>query len=349
MPSRGVNHFFRMTRDLTTSEIDRQNILNNHYALQEVQTAIGLQGVVFEGEIKFTRQQLASFFGVTERTIGNCLKKNESELQKNGYDVLRGNRLKMFALAFKQTFVEEINFLHTRNVGIFNFRAFINLAMLLSRSLVAREVRSLVLDIVIDTINKRTGGNTKYINQRDEDFIYNLLQNKDYHRELVEALRDCVDLGNIKYVIYNDKIYRSVFREDADEYRRILKLSMEDDERNTMYSEVLDIIASFEAGFADELQQEFAQRGHKLTQPETDAIYARFERQRLWQPLLNKARSKMASRDLCFRDALHDKLVDYVDAVSSEDFDRFIGDKSMELSERLEGYIAALQRLKDRT
>lgn len=62
MPSRGVNHFFRMTRDLTTSEIYRQNILNNHYALQEVQTAIGLQGVVFEGEIKFTRQQLASFF-----------------------------------------------------------------------------------------------------------------------------------------------------------------------------------------------------------------------------------------------------------------------------------------------
>lgn len=329
--------------------MQEKNDVGSHYALQEVQTAIGLQGVEFEGEIKFTRQQLASFFGVTERTIGNCLKKNESELQKNGYDVLRGNRLKMFALAFKQTFVKEINFLHTRNVGIFNFRAFINLAMLLSRSLVAREVRSLVLDIVIDTINKRTGGNTKYINQRDEDFIYNLLQNKDYHRELVEALRDCVDLGNIKYVIYNDKIYRSVFREDADEYRRILKLSMEDDERNTMYSEVLDIIASFEAGFADELQQEFAQRGHKLTQPETDAIYARFERQRLWQPLLNKARSKMASRDLCFRDALHDKLVDYVDAVSSDDFDRFIGDKSMELSERLEGYIAALQRLKDRT
>ena len=92
------------------------------------------------------------------------MKKNESELQKNGYEVLRGNRLKIFALEFRQTFVEEINFLHTRNVGIFNFRAFINLAMLLSRSPVAREVRSLVLDIVIDTINKRTGGKTKSLN-----------------------------------------------------------------------------------------------------------------------------------------------------------------------------------------
>ena len=124
--------------------------------------------------------------------------------------------------------------------------------MLLTKSERAREVRSLVLDIVIDTINKRTGGNTKYINQRDEDFVYNILNNKDYHKELVYALRDYVDLGNVKYILYNDKIYRSVFKEDADEYRRILKLSKEDDERNTMYSEVLDLIASYEAGFAEE-------------------------------------------------------------------------------------------------
>ena len=199
MPSRSMNYNFIMVKDLTTSEIDRQNILNNSYALTAVQEAIGLQGVIFEGEIKFTRQQLAIFFGVTERTIGNCLKRNESELQKNGYEVLRGNRLKTFKLAFEDSFVKEINFLHkTRNVGVFNFRAFINLAMLLSRSDVAREVRSLVLDIVIDTINKRTGGNTKYINQRDEDFIINLLQNQDYHKEFVNALRECVDLGNIK-------------------------------------------------------------------------------------------------------------------------------------------------------
>ena len=70
--------------------------------------------------------------------------------------------------------------------------------MLLSKSERAREVRSLVLDVVIDTINKRTGGNTKYINQRDEDFVFNLLNNRDYHKEMVLALRDCVDLGNIK-------------------------------------------------------------------------------------------------------------------------------------------------------
>ena len=336
-------------KDLTTSEIARQNVLNNKYALEEMQRAIGMRGVVFEGELKFTKQQLSSFFEVSDRTINSCLTKNEKELRNNGYEVIEGNRLKDFKLAFCRDGDKEVNFLIKSNkLGLFNFRAFINIAMLLSKSERAREVRSLVLDIVIDTINKRTGGNTKYINQRDEDFVFNLLNNKDYHKEMVLALRDCVDLGNIKYLLYNDKVYRSVFREDADEYRKVLKLSNEDDERNTMYSEVLDLIASYEAGFADELRKESSLLERKLTQVETDALYAKFEQQRLWVPLVNKARSKMASRDLCFRDALHDNLTEYIGAVSTDDFERFIGDKSMELSQRLENYIEALKRLKER-
>lgn len=336
-------------KDLTTSEIARQNVLNNKYALDEVQRIIGLRGIIFEGEIKFTKQQVASFFEVSERTINSCLVRNDQELRKNGYDVISGNRLKIFKLDFLDFDDKEVNFLIKSNkLGIFNFRAFINIAMLLSRSERAREIRSLVLDIVIDTINKRTGGNTKYINQRDEDFIFNLLNNRDYHKEMVLALRDCVDLGNIKYLLYNDKVYRSVFKEDADEYRKVLKLSNEDNERHTMYAEVLDLIASYEAGFADELRKEYVRLGRKLTQSETDILYTNFEQQRLWVPLVNKARSKMASRDLCFRDALHANLTEYIGAVSSEDFDRFIGDKSMELSKRLETYIAALKRLKNR-
>lgn len=336
-------------KNLTTSEIARQNVLNNKYAIEEVQKAIGLRGVVFEGEIKFTKQQLSSFFEVSDRTINSCLAKNEKELRNNGYEVIDGNRLKDFKLVLRKDDDREVNFLIKSNkLGIFNFRAFINIAMLLTKSERAREVRSLVLDIVIDTINKRTGGNTKYINQRDEDFVFNLLNNKDYHKEMVLALRDCVDLGNIKYLLYNDKVYRSVFKEDADEYRKVLKLSNEDDERHTMYSEVLDLIASYEAGFAEELRKEYLRLGRKLTQTETDQLYTKFEQQRLWVPLVNKARSKMASRDLCFRDALHANLTEYINAVSPDEFERFIGDKSMELSQRLENYIEALKRLKER-
>lgn len=338
-----------MNKDLISSKIARENVLNNRYAIKEMQKAVGLKGVLFEGEYKLTKKQIASFFEVSERAINSCIKSHEDEIRNNGYDVISGDALKGFRTAFLKSFGKEVNFPTKVTVlGIFNFRAFINIAMLLDKSDRAKEVRSLVLDIVLDTINTRTGGNTKYINQRDEDFVLNLLQSVDYHCELLDALNEYVDLGRIKYMIYNDKVYKSVFKENAEEYRKILKLNSEDDERHTMYSEVLDLIASYETGFADELKQESTRLGRKLTQEETDSIYSRFEQRRLWVPLVNKARAKMASRDLCFRDALHANLAEYISAVPAEDFDRFIGDKSMELSQRLENYIAALRRLKER-
>lgn len=67
-----------------------------------------------------------------------------------------------------------------RQLGLFDFRAFLNMAMLLSESEKARALRQLMLDIVIDLINRRTGGGTKYINQRDKDYIGSALQEENY-------------------------------------------------------------------------------------------------------------------------------------------------------------------------
>ena len=335
-----------MNKDLTTSEIARQNILNNTYALQEAEKAIGLRGVVFENQLKFTKQQVAQFLGVSTRTISNCILVNEEELRKNGYEDISGKRLKLFKLTAEVKFGKEVNFpTKTTRLTIMNFRTFLNISMLLTKSDKARQVRSLILDIVIDTINKRTGGNTKYINQRDEDFVRNLLTSREYHQEFVDALTKYVDLGKIKYLTYTDKVYRSIFKENADEYRKILNLEREENERNTMYSEVLDLISSFEVGFADALDRSYSQKGRKLSPVETDAIYDEFSNQRHWEPLIEKARTKMASRDLCFRDALHTSLSEYVDSVTPADFDRFIGNKSMPLEARLK---EILLRLKDR-
>lgn len=43
--------------------------------------------------------------------------------------------------------------------------------MLLTESEVAKKVRARILDIVISTINRRTGGGTKFINIFDNDFL----------------------------------------------------------------------------------------------------------------------------------------------------------------------------------
>ncbi len=338
-----------MANNLTDSSVTRQNILNNPLAVQEIQKAVGIKGIMFENEYKFLKRQIAEFFEVTERTIDNCLEKNEKELSKNGYDVLNGKRLIDFKLVMSKGFDNEIDFvIKTVRLGIFNFRAFLNVAMLLTDSEKARELRSVILDIVIDTINKRTGGSTKYINQRDEDFVGNLLRGEDYRKEFTDALRDCVDMGNFKYMVYTDKVYTSIFKENSAEYRRILKLEKDENVRHTMYSEVLDIISSYEAGFAELLRNESQRLGRLLSSTETDKLFSKFEKQKLWEPLREKARNKMASRDLCFRDALHKNIEEYISSVPQADFERFLGEKSMELDKRLEEYKDALKRLKER-
>lgn len=126
-----------MSKDLTNSSIDRQNILNNPYALIEIEKAAGIQGIVFEGKTVLLKEQVANFFEVTTRTIENYLEQYASELTKNGYEVLKGNRLKLLKQAIKEIDVPETDFVNipkTPQLGVFDFRAFFNLTMLDSQS-----------------------------------------------------------------------------------------------------------------------------------------------------------------------------------------------------------------------
>ncbi len=338
-----------MSKDLTNSSIDRQNILNNPYALAEIEKAAGIQGIPFEGKTVLLKEQVAAFFDVTPRTIDNYIEKCGEELRQNGYEVLRGNRLKTLKTSLQNLPDHEINFVTKTNVlGVFDFRSFLNLAMLVSESDRAKLLRQAILDIVIDTINQRTGGATKYINQRDEDFIQSAFIEENYRKQFTDALKDCVEMGNFKYAVYTDKIYVSIFREKTKEYQKILRLEAKECARSTMYSEVLDLIASYECGFADLLQQEAKTKGSKLRPSEVDILFKSFESQSHWKPLIEKARNKMASRDLAFRDALHHQLQDYVTPLQRDEFERFIGEKSKEFSDRLLEAKDVMKRLKER-
>lgn len=340
-----------MSKDLTNSAVDRQNILNNPYALAEIEKAAGIQGIPFEGKTVVLKEQVASFFEVTLRTVENYLEQHAEELLQNGYEVIKGNRLKSFKEVIHGLDVPETDFGNiskSPQLGIFDFRAFLNLAMLVSESERAKLLRQAILDIVIDTINSRTGGGTKYINQRDEDFLHSAFVEENYRKQFTDALRDCVAMGNFKYAAYTDLIYKSIFRENATEYRKILKLENKDSVRATFYAEVLDLVASYECGFAEMLQQTAKEEERQLTPFEVDMLFKKFEALGHWKPLIEKARLKMASRDLAFRDALHLQLKEYVAPVKREDYERFLGEKSKELSERLEEAKDVMKRLKDR-
>ena len=321
-------------KDLTVSQVDRQNILNNPYALQEIEKATRITGIPFEGKTVVLKEQVSAFFEVTLRTIENYLGQHGEELAQNGYEILKGNRLKKLKLVISESDVPEINFGNITKIpqlGIFNFRAFLNLAMLMVESERARLLRQMILDIVIDTINQRTGGGTKYINQRDEDFLLAAFHEENYRKEFTDALKNYVDMGNFKYPLYTDKIYVSIFREKAKEYRKILRLHEKDKVRDTFYSEILDLVSAYEYGFAKVLEDAYGKKGKKFNSWEVDELFSAFEQQAHWKPLIEKARNKMASRDLAFRDALHAQLKGYITPLNAADFERFLGEKSKEL------------------
>jgi hypothetical protein len=62
-----------MSRDLTNSSTHRQNILNNPYALREIENATHIQGIALDAHSVVRKEQVAAFFEVTSRTVDTSL------------------------------------------------------------------------------------------------------------------------------------------------------------------------------------------------------------------------------------------------------------------------------------
>ncbi|MCE3261589.1 MAG: hypothetical protein K0R43_668 [Pseudoduganella sp.] len=336
-----------MAHDLTASQRDRQNVLNNKFALQKIQDHLDLGGITYGGEEIFTKNQLVSLFGVSESTIEKYIAAFGDELKNNGYIVLKGKKLKDFKDLLEGTVT---SYGTLSQLGVFTFRATLNLAMLLTESEAARLMRGRILDIVIDVMAERAGGHTKYINQRDREYLPAAYQEFNYRKVFTDALSGYLEMGPMKFGVYTNKIYQLVFKENATEYKKILKLATGDNLRDTLYAEVLTAIASIENGLACEMKSKFDSLGRKLKPEEVDQLLALAENNPYLRPIIEDARTKMASRDKGFRDALHEKLEAYIQTVPEGDFERFLGEASTSLEKQFADpeTLEVFKRLKDR-
>ncbi|TAG12264.1 MAG: hypothetical protein EAZ41_04615 [Sphingobacteriia bacterium] len=140
---------------------------------------------------------------------------SELEFKENGYEVFTGSRLKVLRTAFEESASSgrhgtDINVgimvqspenklisSKTSVIGILTFTAFLNVGMLLTNSERAKELRSAILNIVIDFLNKRIGESTKFINQREEDFVPSALREFNYRKESTNALNAYIIDGKI--------------------------------------------------------------------------------------------------------------------------------------------------------
>ena len=202
-----------MSKDLTNSSVDRKNILNNNIAIQEIYKQVCFYGISFEVKYRFTKQKVAHFFEVDIRTIERILENHKAELEVNGYELYTGSRLKKYKEAvadfFKssasnrtesdvpeihvgdmsQTIENELDSLSkTPQLAVFTYKSFLNIGMLLTGSEKARQLRSSILDIVIDVLNKKIGGKTKFVNQREEEFLPSAIREYNYRQEFTNAL-----------------------------------------------------------------------------------------------------------------------------------------------------------------
>ena len=338
-----------MAKDLTVSRLDRQNILNNDLVVEELQNTVEITAVFWNDKYYLTKEMLAAYFDVDVRTVERYISNFTDELKSNGYELLKGNHLRDFIEAYDATFATDINVGHKiRSISVFDFRAFLNMAMLLAESNKARALRQMMLDVVIDLINRKTGGGTKYINQRDKDFIFSSLQEDNYRRQFTDALHDCVAEDRYKYAHFTDLIYVSIFREKAKEYKKILDLKATDKVRDTFYSEILDIIAAYESGLADGIRKEYKKRGRILSISEVEELFHKFENMALWRPLIQRGRTKMASRDMALRDAFHYQLSEYIQPLEKDEYQKFLGAAGDELERLMEENRDVLKRLKER-
>ena len=112
-----------MNKDLTTSKLDRQNILNNELAVKETLEKSGVKGVLFEDKIYFTKEMVSSFFEIDLRTVERYISTFSDELKANGLEVLKGKRLLEFISQYNITFATDINVgRKIRSLTVFDFR-----------------------------------------------------------------------------------------------------------------------------------------------------------------------------------------------------------------------------------
>ena len=85
-----------MSKNLTESSLDRKNILNNNFAVQEVYEHVGFYGIKFDDRYRFTKQQVAHYYEVDICTLDRLLENHKEEFEQSGYELYNGPTLRRF-------------------------------------------------------------------------------------------------------------------------------------------------------------------------------------------------------------------------------------------------------------
>ena len=176
--------------DILEKEELRQEILNNNRSLNimdEYKTITTINNMEYE-----TIDKVAEYFEVDYECMRVLIQRHKDELIKNGLLILNGSKTreilvenKMLFTNYRGYFIADNRRFANKSNTLVNKRCFLNMAMLLRDSRVAQDIRSKILDIVLNGNSNNeviTIDNTELFNKIEE-------QNKIIN-ELTKIVKD---------------------------------------------------------------------------------------------------------------------------------------------------------------
>lgn len=141
--------------DILEKEELRQEILDNNKSLNimdKYKTITTINNTEYE-----TLDRVAKYFEVDYECIKKLVQNNKRELIKNGLLILKGKKTREFLGRenisphnYKGYFILDNRKFNNRSNTLVNKRCFLNMAMLLRDSTIAQEIRSKMLDIILN-------------------------------------------------------------------------------------------------------------------------------------------------------------------------------------------------------
>lgn len=194
--------------DILEKEELRQEILNNNRSLNimdEYKTITTINNMEYE-----TLDRVAKYFEVDYNCIKMLVINHRDELIKNGLLILKGKETKEFLVSknncptnYRGYFIVDNRKFANKSNTLVNKRCFLNIAMLLRDSKVAQDIRSKILDIVLNENPKTeisTVDNTEILNKIDDltNIIIRLSKENKELKNIVKDLSNKIDDLNKK-------------------------------------------------------------------------------------------------------------------------------------------------------
>ena len=210
-----------MLNDILEKEELRQDILNNNRSLnimEEYKTITTIKNMEYE-----TIDKVAEYFEVDYECIKKTIQRHKKELIKNGLLILNGSKTREILVGdnvsfhnHKGYFISDNRKFNNKSNTLINKRCFLNIAMLLTESKVAEEIRSKILDIVL---NGTENIKTKTIIDNSTEELFRLFEEsfkKD--KQLIQ------DLQNKIKQLENEKVLEVPKRENLEPKNKFEKM-----------------------------------------------------------------------------------------------------------------------------